>query len=288
MKHLMITTALVCAASGAAFADGLTYGSVEGTYYDIEDVDFQTLTGSADYVTGNLSFTGNAGYLTVEDLDVYALGFTAGYAITPGFTVYAAIDYIDFDSNFIDGDDTAYGLGVEYQGADFGVALDYRTWDDAGNDVLTLGGFYEFGASTAYAAYSDDDVFETYMLGYTYEADTWDVDVATTWAEDFDNGMTAIATSYDLNDAFTLGVSLVTYNEDFGDYGIATFGGSYNFTDTVSLEANYVTDFGYADDADGFGLALKWETGARRVRVLDQIDHLAEDTSPLYDLLDLQ
>ncbi|WP_460273827.1 hypothetical protein [Celeribacter sp. ULVN23_4] len=221
--------------------------------------------------------------MTGDTDDAYVIDVTAGYAIMPGLTVYGSLAYADQDNA---SDETAYGLGVEYQTANYGVALDYMYFDEADTDVVTLGGYYGFGASTVYAAYTDADDAEGYMLGYTYEASNWDFDLGSIWADDFDNGLTAIASSYDINGTITLGVSLLSYNEDFGDYGLATFGGTYNFTDTVSLEANYVTSFGYDDNSDGFGLALKFETGSRRLRVMDQIDYLASDTTPLYDLLD--
>lgn len=285
LKHTSAITLVLLAAAGTASADGLTYSTVEGDYYDIDGNDVQMLSGAVDYVTGNLSFTGAAGYATDDYDDASALDLTVGYAIIPGLTVYGAVNYEDSDNN---GDDTALGLGLEYQAADYGVALDYRSWDDRDEDIATLAGFYGFGASTVYGAYFNTDTDagneDAYLLGYTYEASNWDVDLASAWGDDFDDGSTFIASTYDLNDAFTFGVSLMTYNEDFGDYGIATIGGTYNFTETVSLEANYGQSFGYDDDYDGFNLALKWENGSRRLRVIDQVEDYVSDVSPLYGL----
>ncbi|WP_417261040.1 hypothetical protein [Celeribacter sp.] len=285
LKHTSAITLALLAATGAASANGLTYSTVEGTYYDIDGNDAQALYGAFDYVTGNLSFTGAAGYATSDFDDASALDLTVGYAIIPGLTVYGAVDYVDSDNN---GDDTALGLGLEYQAANYGVAVDYRSWDDSDVDVATLAGFYGFGASTVYAAYSNIDAAagdeDAYLLGYTYEASNWDVDLASEWGDDFDDGSTYIASTYDFNDAFTFGVSLMTLNDDFGDYGIATIGGTYNFTETVSLEANYGQSFGYDDDLDGFNIALTWENGSRRLRVIDQVEDYVSDVSPLYGL----
>ncbi|WP_321363492.1 hypothetical protein [uncultured Celeribacter sp.] len=289
LKHTSAITLALLATAGAASANGLTYSTVEGSYYDIEDTDAQTLSGAFDYVTGKFSFTGDAGYLTVEDLDLSTIGLTVGYAIIPGLTVYGSLDYLDLDVDGASGDDTALGLGVEYQTADYGIALDYTSWDDLDVDTTTLAGYYMFDGSAIYARYSNIEAGagdeDAYLLGYTYEASNWDVDLASAWGEDFDDGSTFIASTYDFNDAFTFGVSLMTYNEDFGDYGIATIGGTYNFTETVSLEANYGQSFGFDADYDGFALALKWENGSRRLRVMDQVEDYASDVSPLYDLL---
>ncbi len=274
-----ISLALV-AFAGAASADGLSYASVDASYFDLDDVDAHAISGEFDYVTGQLSFTGGAGLLTIDDVDTSALFLSAGYAIQPGLTVYAALGYADVDGA---GDDTSMGLGIEYQTGDYGVVLDYTAFDEADVDFVTLAGYYSFGASTVYASYSDGDNFEAYMLGYTYEAANWDFDALSVWGDDFDDGTTAIASSFDLNDTITLASSIMTFNDDMFDNGIVTVGGQYHFNESTYIEANYGTTFGDVLDGDGFNIALSWELGERRLRVIDQISDYAEDATPLFD-----
>jgi hypothetical protein len=285
-EKLTLALAMITAA-GAAAADGVTYSKVEASYFNIEEADITSLNGDIDYVTGQLSFTGSADLVSAEGYDISVLRGTAGYAIVPGMTVYALLSVSNEEGGY---DDTSYGLGAEYQTGDYGIALEYETFDDADvEDTLTLAGFYGFGASTVYGAAHDRD-YDTfddtyYALGYKYDAADFEVNVATAWYEgDFDTGFTAIGGEYNATQDFTVLASVVSINEDYLDDGLITIGGRYALNDSTSLEANYGTAFGDID-GDGFSLALKFETGARRLRVIDQVKDFASDTTPLLDIL---
>ncbi|AJE47309.1 hypothetical protein [Celeribacter indicus] len=279
-QKISLALALI-SATGAAAAEGVTYTSVELSHYDLDGIDATLLNGNFDYVTGPFSFTGGVLIGEVENLDMTLLEMTAGYAIVPGVTVYGMLGYVDTD----DFDDTAYGLGVEYQTGDYGAALQYETSDDSDADSYTLAGFAGFGPSTVYGYANDVEDFSSYGLGYKYDGGQFEANIATDWAEGgLDTGLTAFSGEFDTSMQFTVLASVITGNEDFLDTGIATIGGRYAFTDSVSLEANYGTGFGDLDDADGFALKLKLETGGRRMRVTDQVDDYAADTTPLRDL----
>ncbi|MDO6455768.1 porin [Celeribacter halophilus] len=225
--------------------------------------------------------------VSLEGGDASVVRGTAGYAIVPGMTVYGLLSVINAEGG---NDDTSYGLGAEYQTEDYGIALQYKTFDDADLDILTLAGFYGFGASTVYGfatdldydSFDDDDTY--YALGYKYDAAAFEVNVATAWYEgDFDTGLTAIGGEYNATQDFTVLASVVSTNEDYLDDGVLTIGGRYALNDSTSLEANYGTAFGDID-GDGFSLALTFETGARRLRVMDQVEDFASDTTPLLDI----
>lgn len=284
-EKLTLALAMITAA-GAAAADGVTYSKAEASYFNIEEDDITSLNGDIDYVTGQLSFTGSADLVSAEGADISVVRGTAGYAIVPGMTVYGLLSVINVEGGY---DDTSYGLGAEYQTGDYGIALQYETIDDADVDGLSLAGFYGFGASTVYGFATDldydsfDDTY--YALGYKYDAAAFEVNVATAWYEgDFDTGLTAIGGEYNATQDFTVLASMVSANEDYLDDGVLTIGGRYALNDSTSLEANYGTAFGDID-GDGFSLALTFETGARRLRVMDQVEDFASDTTPLFDIL---
>ncbi|WP_417267522.1 hypothetical protein [Celeribacter baekdonensis] len=284
VQKLSLALALVSTA-GAAAADGLTYSNVEAVYGNIEELDVTRLNGEADYIMGQYSFTGSAGLVSAEGDDASILRGTVGYAIIPGLNVYGLLSYSQAEGG---NDETSYGLGAEFQNNDYGVALEYEKFDDADIDSVTLAGFYGFGASTVYGFANEMDNFGSYGLGYKYDAAAFEANIASLWDEDgFDAGATAFSGAYDVNAKFTVLASVLTTNDNFLDNGIYTVGGSYNLTDTTSVEANYGQSFG-SDivDGDGFTLALSFETGARRVRVTDQVTNYVTDTTPLYDLLD--
>ncbi|WP_417248821.1 hypothetical protein [Celeribacter sp.] len=295
-RNLLLTSALVTSSlvafSGAASAQGLTYGSVGVSYFDTDivgmDINAHVLYGDFDYVSGPLSFTGGASMggiaMGLASIDVSTLSLTAGYAIQPGITVYASLGMID--PEFVSTMET-YGLGIEYQTNTFGVALDYSRMDDADVDIYTLAGYYKFGDSTVYGSYSDMEGTSMNSLGYTYDAGVWDVDVATMWTEDFDTGLTAFGGSYDVTDAISVGGGIITLNDEMFDYGVMTIGATYHIDETLSLEANYGKGFGSGFDANSFNVAFTWETGDRRLRVLDEVSNIASDVSPLYDLTEI-
>jgi len=280
-EKLTLALAMITAA-GAAAADGVTYSKAEASYFNIEEDDITSLNGDIDYVTGQLSFTGSADLVSAEGYDISVLRGTAGYAIVPGMTVYALLSVSNEEGGY---DDTSYGLGAEYQTGDYGIALEYETFDDADVDSLSLVGFYGFGASTVYGLANDWDDDTSYALGYKYDAAAFEVNVATAWSEyGFDTGLTAIGGEYNATQDFTVLASVVSTNEDYLEDGLLTIGGRYALNDSTSLEANYGTAFGDID-GDGFSLALTFETGARRLRVMDQVEDFASDTTPLFDIL---
>lgn len=279
-EKLTLAFAMISAA-GAAAADGVTYSQVEASYFNIEETNITSLNGDIDYVTGQLSFTGSASLVSDEGEDVSVVRGTAGYAIVPGMTVYGLLSVINAEGG---NDDTSYGLGAEYQTRNYGIALEYETFDDADVDSLTLAGFYGFGASTVYGFANDWDDDTSYALGYKYDAAAFEVNVATAWSEGgFDTGLTAIGGEYNATQDITVLASVVSTNEDYLDDGVLTIGGRYALNDSTSLEANYGTAFGDSD-GDGFSLALTFETGARRLRVMDQVEDFASDTTPLLDI----
>ncbi|WP_417274906.1 hypothetical protein [Celeribacter halophilus] len=280
-EKLTLALAMITAA-GAAAADGVTYSKVEASYFNIEEADITSLNGDIDYVTGQLSFTGSADLVSAEGYDISVLRGTAGYAIVPGMTVYALLSVSNEEGGY---DDTSYGLGAEYQTGDYGIALEYETYDEADVDSLTLSGFYGFGASTVYGFANDWDDDTSYVLGYKYDATAFEVNVASVWFEGgFDTGLTAIGGEYNATQDFTVLASVVSTNENYLEDGLLTIGGRYALNDSTSLEANYGTAFGDID-GDGFSLALTFETGARRLRVIDQVEDFASDTTPLLDIL---
>jgi hypothetical protein len=281
-EKLTLTLAMITAASTAA-ADGVTYSKAEASYFNLEEHDMTSLNGEIDYVTGQLSFTGSANLVSIEGGDASVVRGTAGYAIVPSMTVYTLLSVINAEGGY---DDTSYGLGAEYQTDDYGIALEYETFDEADVDSLSLVGFYGFGASTVYGFANDLDDDTSYVLGYKYDAAAFEVNVASAWSEGgFDTGLTAISGEYNATQDFTVLASVVSNNEDYLDDGWLTIGGRYALNDSTSLEANYVTAFGDFD-VDGFSLALTFETGARRLRVTDQVEDFISDTTPLFDILE--
>ncbi|MCA0043829.1 hypothetical protein [Celeribacter litoreus] len=268
------------ATAGVAFADGLSYSSVEVTHMDIEGTTVDNITGSFDYLTGALSFTGTADVSDFGGTDVHNLSFSAGYEFMPNMTIYAALGTSD------DGRDSGsdYGIGAEYKTATYGAAIDYHDYDAFDYEVLTVAGYYEFGNSVVFGSYRDIEGTSIYNVGYTFDAPTWDVDLESTWYDEFDAGLTSIATSYALTDAIRLQTSMTTLNDDFFNVGVATLGGEYRFNDALSLEADYSESYGDNRQAQIFTLAFKWENGADRARVLDKVADFSSNSDPYYDL----
>jgi hypothetical protein len=276
---LSLTTVIATALASSAFADGVTYSSVELSYTDVENFDATVLTGEVDYVLNQWSFTGALSFADTDSNETTSVEVTAGYAFTSNLTGYVELGYAEDDFD----DATLYGIGAEYQTADYGVALEYNTFDEQDVDLVTLGGFYSFGTSTVYATISDDETDTSYLLGLTKAYNNLDLDVATVWTEDFDTGLTTAAVDYDLGNNFSLTAALFTLNDDFLSDGIVSVGGSYQINEAVSAEAYVGT--GYGDiDADVFGLELEFEVGKRRLRVLDQVEDFFEASTILEDI----
>lgn len=260
------------ALTGAAQAQEITYGSAELSYYSADDVDVLRLQGDVDYAINRFTFTGTAKAVDFDGENLYTLNGTVGYEITPGFTGYVKLGAFDFDS-----DDTeyGYGLGVDYIGNAFGVALEYTTLDDSDFETYNLNGYYSFGASTVFGSYTSlDGDFDLYALGYDFDADVFGLSASTFFTEDgFEEGFSNFAGVYNFGQ-FGVKASVLTVNDDMFEDGYYGISGTYAVNDAVIIEAGYDTNFGDAGDVDLFSLSVTYEMGGERARVTDRVSDL--------------
>ncbi|TNE66245.1 MAG: hypothetical protein EP336_10210 [Rhodobacteraceae bacterium] len=273
MKTSLIAIAgATVALTGAAQAGEVTYGAAELSYYNADDADVTRLQGDIDYMVNKFAFTATAKAIDYDGDNLYTLNGTLGYEITPGFTGYVKLAAFDFDT----GDtDYAYGLGVDYIGNTFGVALEYTTIDDEDFETYNLNGYYGFGASTVFGSYvSLDGDYSLYSLGYDYDADVFGLTVATTFTEDgIDTGYSSFAGTYQFG-SFGVKANVLTGNDDLFDSGFYGIAGTYAVNDRVTVEAGYDTTYGDMSDVDLFSLKLSFEMGGDRARVTDRVSDL--------------
>jgi hypothetical protein len=260
------------ALTGAAQAGEMTYGSAELSYYNNDDTDVVRLQGDIDYMVNKFAFTATAKTINDDGDDLYTLNGTAGYEFAPGFTGYVKLAAYDFNS----GDtEYTYGLGVDYIGNAFGVALEYTTVDGEDFETYNLNGYYDFGASTVFGSYvSLDSDFSLYSLGYDFDVDAFGLTAATTFSEDgIDHGVSSFAGTYQFGN-FGVKANVLTGNHNLFDTGYYGIAGTYAVNDRITVEAGYDTTYGDVSDMDLFSLKLSFEMGGDRARVTDRVSDL--------------
>ncbi|KIN74856.1 2-isopropylmalate synthase [Sulfitobacter guttiformis] len=233
MKNLMITTALCCAATGAAAE--LTYGSAFVNHHNFENdggnIDLTTLGGAAEFRLNQLTFSGEFNRIDGEGeaLDFGSVG--VGYALPNGVTLGADYTRFDFggDSADILSGYALYSFSAYTLGLSAGDSSDlsdttysvFGAWDvspegTVGADLIRLEG------ENIVAAYADYD-----LANYNLQADA----IVTGEAELF-----AVSGAYDLGNNFSVTGSLSSLDVD-GD-GLTAFsvGGAYEFVPGAKAE----------------------------------------------------
>lgn len=263
MKKLLITTALCCAATGAAAE--LTYGAAFAKYHNLDgdggDLDVTTLGGAAEFRAGQFTFSGDFGNIDVDDGDFTFGSIGAGYLLQNGVTL--GLDYTRFDLG--DGDDLdltaayafysfgAYTIGVTAgdSSADeddevYGV---FGAWDVS--DTGTVGfDLVRVGNENLLSAYADYDLAQ-----YSLEADLFSVE---------DLNIVSLRGTYDLGNAFSLHGAVSVADLDGDDITTLAVGAGYEFAPGAKLEVEIArTDLDDAGDFDRLTVGIDYEFGKR-------------------------
>ncbi|NVK46500.1 MAG: hypothetical protein HWE33_09365 [Rhodobacteraceae bacterium] len=270
-------TALM-AASGA-FADGVAYRSVSLSYFTDDSADLEAFLfeGAMDYQLGRFMLSAATTYYDDGDFDGRNFSGSVGYEILPGLTGYVHVTTLDSEMF----EETIYGLGVDYIGEILGVALHYGQQDEADNEIYHLLGYVEFGPSTAYGSISRASDENFFFAGYEYAVDTLDVAIGTEWSEEgLDEGNTSVMGHYRFLDRYEIMAGLTSDNDVLLEEGYLDLGFGYALTEALTLEAAYTTTFGEdSPDMDLLTLALTFETGPHRARVVDRYTDFVRDTT---------
>lgn len=274
MNRLFSTTAFIGLISGAAAADGLTYGygSYEFSNYDLEsdDIDVSHFVGaveyevnqfllSADFDRLNVSFDGGS-----EQTTFYSVG--VAFKATPEILAGAGLTGIAGDG------DEANGFEVfgQYSTSQFGVALNVAKPSDEDDDVLTnVYGTYQvtpdlaFGVSVRQNSEQDETSYE---LNAGYKQGPIDVRGAYDGFSDTDAGIFGVRGTYEVTpDIRVLAGYQTIVGDDVGfDLSGFSVGGGYQVAQTVWVDAFYGQISGGAGDIDRLGIQLTFETGGRQ------------------------
>lgn len=261
MTKLLLTTALCCAASGAAAE--LTYGAAFAKYHNLDgggdDLDAHTLGAAAEYRFGAFLFSGEIGRIDLggEDLDLASVGF--GYEMPNG--VMLGLDYTEFD---VLGDDA--GVASAYAAYTFGeytLGLSVGDSSDLSETTYSIFGAWDVtpGGTVGLDAVRIEG--ETLLAGYAdYELDRYDVQADLVSTEGLD--VFAVAGGYDLGNRFSLIGSLGYLDLDGTQAKALTVGGQYEITPGANVElAVGRIDVDDGDNIDLVTFGVGFETGRR-------------------------
>lgn len=261
MKKLMITTALCCAATGAAAE--LTYGSAFANRHNFDNGsaigDLNTFGGGAEFRLNQFTISGEINRIDGDGgaLDFGSIG--VGYALPNGVTLgldYSGLD-IDIANIEVLSGYAFYTFGSYTLGLSAGDSSDlsdttysvFGAWDvspsgTVGADVIRVEG------DTLLAAYAVYD-----LESYSLQADAIVQD---------DVELFAISGSYDLGNNFSLLGSLSSVDLDGDGLTAISFGGAYEFVPGAKVElAVGRLNLDGADNVDRLSLGVNYEFGKR-------------------------
>jgi hypothetical protein len=261
MKNLLITTALCCAATGAAAE--LTYGSAFANHHNFENdngnVDLTTLGGAAEFRLNEFTISGEINRIDGggDELDFGSVG--VGYALGNGVTLgadYSRLSLAGVNADVLSGY-AYYTFGTYTLGLSAGDSSDlsdttyslFGAWDvspdgTVGADIIRVEG------ETLLAAYA------TYDLGiYSLQADAILQDQV---------DLFAISGSYDLGNNFSVIGSLSSVDLDGDGLTAYSIGGAYEFLPGAKVELAVARlDADVGDNVDRLTLGVNYEFGKR-------------------------
>jgi hypothetical protein len=286
MKNLMITTALVCAASTAASAQEITYGGLLanlGTYSaDGYDADLSLFAGDIGIAVGTFDFwiDGIQATLSPEgssyDLHADILTLGAGASFGNGFRVDVSSSDISVGYAFFGYDFGMDEIGVAYDNGTYFGRISYAKLSEDTNGYLDgLWGLHAGYAFSDAAEISlsvhavdgevEDYVDPVYILSGSYDAGVWDVELNGISAnfDGLDVSLLTIGGSYDITSEWSA-YGAYTYGalEDY-DANLIRVGAAYTLNDTYKFFADYT----YADvedmdgNLDGFSIGVSMDFG---------------------------
>lgn len=297
MIRIFSTTAIIALISGAASADGLTYGygSYEFSNYSAEsgDADVSHFVGAMEYEVNQFLLSADFNRLSLssggisDSTSFYSVG--AAFKATPDILVGAGLTGVAGD-----GDD-ANGFEVfgQYSTSQFGVALNVAKPSDEFDDVLTtIYGTYQatpdldFGVSVQQNSEQDDET--RYELSAGYARGPIDVRGYYDAFSEFDAGFFGIHGTYDVTpDIRVLAGYQAIVGDDVGfDLSAYRIGGGYQVAQTVWVDVFFGQIMGDASDLDRLGIQLTFETGGRQridnTFAQNNIDDQTAGFGPLY------